>query len=465
MSTNAGDGDAEHASASNGASAPAAYHSAAESFTMLEAARSKGVSYHTVSRAVRSGKLPSRRTGRMVLIGGRDLDAWSPMRERAPHKYRQRHPAPQNVPGVVELASGERAELARRLAAVYESIQFSALVDPLDRFAHLVAERFAVAMEFDRVALLVIDQTRTEIIMQGSYGTWFAADDEPAGLLRLPYDPVSMYAAPTNVYEAIGCWSNDPAPINPGTVFTASLVANGLLVGYIIGDHLGRPFSLTSDQIELGHNLATQFAITLELRRDRDEADLRRGDGGNEQSEHSSALSQHAQAVARGEDVVSVIRQASRDATRLLASHYGGVVLQSGPESITCYCTAGGVDLADSTMPSRLANLPGTLHAFNSRQPYLCSWAMASDSERDRLAGSGSKSCLTIPLEVFGEFAGVMMIMFRSEEPNLSKQQLELCAGLSAGCVIALSHQRLRAAIELGTPLLPRQSNAFTAAD
>lgn len=464
MSTNAGDGDAEPALASNGASVPAAYHSASESFTMLEAARAKGVSYHTVSRAVRSGKLPSRRTGRMVLIGGRDLNAWSPMRERAPRKYRQRHPEPQNMPGVVELASGERAELTRRLAAVYESIQFSALVDPLDRFGQLVAERFAAAMDFDRVALLVINQTRTEIIMRGSYGTWFAPDDEPAGRLRFPYDPVSMYAAPTDVYEAIGCWSKDPAPINPGTVFTASLVANGLLVGYIIGDHSGRPFSLNRDQIELGHNLATQFAITIELRRDRDEADARRSNRGMDPSEHSSVLSQHAQSVARGDDAVSVIRQATREATRLLASHHGGVVLQSGPESITCYFTAGGVDLAECTMPFRLANLPGTLHAFNSRQPWLCSWTMASAGERDLLAASGSKSCLTIPLEVHGELAGVMTIMFRSEEPNVSSEQLELCVGLTAGCVIALSHQRLRAAIELG-PLLPRHRNDLNAAD
>ena len=62
-------------------------------YTMAEAARLKGVSYHTVSRAVRRGKLPATRLGRMALITSEDLREWHPMRERAPRKYRRREPA------------------------------------------------------------------------------------------------------------------------------------------------------------------------------------------------------------------------------------------------------------------------------------------------------------------------------------------------------------------------------------
>ena len=51
-------------------------------YTMAEAARLKGVSYHTVSRAVRRGKLPATRLGRMALIQSEDLREWRPMRER-----------------------------------------------------------------------------------------------------------------------------------------------------------------------------------------------------------------------------------------------------------------------------------------------------------------------------------------------------------------------------------------------
>jgi excisionase family DNA binding protein len=61
-------------------------------YTMAEAARLKGVSYHTASRAVRTGKLASTRLGRQALIREGDLAAWEPMVERRPKKYTARTP-------------------------------------------------------------------------------------------------------------------------------------------------------------------------------------------------------------------------------------------------------------------------------------------------------------------------------------------------------------------------------------
>ena len=81
-------------------------------YTMAEAARLKGVSYHTVSHAVRRGKLPATRLGRMALITSEDLRDWRPMRERAPRKYRRREPNPEATPALLDLASAERVELA-----------------------------------------------------------------------------------------------------------------------------------------------------------------------------------------------------------------------------------------------------------------------------------------------------------------------------------------------------------------
>lgn len=69
-------------------------------YTMDDAARVKGVSYHTVSRAVRTGRLPVQRLGRMALISARDLADWQPLRERAPKKYRTREPDPTVTPTV-----------------------------------------------------------------------------------------------------------------------------------------------------------------------------------------------------------------------------------------------------------------------------------------------------------------------------------------------------------------------------
>ena len=70
-------------------------------FTMADAAVFKGVSYHTVSRAVRRGKLPVQRIGRQALIAGADLDAWTPMTERAPKKYTRREPNADVTPTLV----------------------------------------------------------------------------------------------------------------------------------------------------------------------------------------------------------------------------------------------------------------------------------------------------------------------------------------------------------------------------
>jgi excisionase family DNA binding protein len=70
-------------------------------YTMVDAAQFKGVSYHTVSRAVRRGKLAVQRIGRQALIARADLEAWRPMVERAPRKYRQRTPDPDVTPLLV----------------------------------------------------------------------------------------------------------------------------------------------------------------------------------------------------------------------------------------------------------------------------------------------------------------------------------------------------------------------------
>jgi excisionase family DNA binding protein len=61
-------------------------------YTMAEAARLKGVSYHTISRAVRHGKIDVKRMGRQALIRASDLDAWIPMIERRPKRYGTREP-------------------------------------------------------------------------------------------------------------------------------------------------------------------------------------------------------------------------------------------------------------------------------------------------------------------------------------------------------------------------------------
>ncbi len=83
-------------------------------YTLAEAARFKGVSYHTASRAIRTGKLPSTRLGRQALIRESDLAAWEPMVERRPKKYAARIPDPgvrpaAILPGVGDGLAGSRS--------------------------------------------------------------------------------------------------------------------------------------------------------------------------------------------------------------------------------------------------------------------------------------------------------------------------------------------------------------------
>src|SRR3954454_21723680 len=110
---------------------------------MAEAARLKGVSYHTVSRAVRRGKLPATRLGRMAMISSEDLRDWRPMRERAPRKYRRREPNPEAAPALLDLASSERVELASRLATLIEALFGAATGMPRDELFGLLADRLA----------------------------------------------------------------------------------------------------------------------------------------------------------------------------------------------------------------------------------------------------------------------------------------------------------------------------------
>ncbi len=92
-------------------------------YTMAEAARLKGVSYHTVSRAIRHGTLPAQRLGRMALIAAEDLNAWHPVTQKVPHKYRGRTPEPNVTPVLRDLATGESPDTAQRLSILEVTVE------------------------------------------------------------------------------------------------------------------------------------------------------------------------------------------------------------------------------------------------------------------------------------------------------------------------------------------------------
>jgi excisionase family DNA binding protein len=140
-------------------------------YTMAEAARIKGVSYHTVSRAVRSGKLPAQRLGRMALIAAADLQAWRPMRERAPRKYRRtRQPAQEPPPPALAGTTVVNASYANRLAVAMEQLAEVASTEAMARFGDWVAQWLAASLGREAAVVLKMDRADAEPSLYGRYG-------------------------------------------------------------------------------------------------------------------------------------------------------------------------------------------------------------------------------------------------------------------------------------------------------
>ena len=233
-------------------------------YTMAEAARLKGVSYHTVSRAVRRGKLPATRLGRMALITSEDLREWRPMRERAPRKYRRREPNPEATPALLDLASAERVELASRLASLSEALFAAAAGTPREEFFGLLAERLAGTLGMRRVAVRVIDEASGRTVRVASYGpplTELPAETSLAGSPML----LEISRPPKAVVEDL---SERPVPgaatINVSSLLIAPIRFADRYAGVIIADRNGDSFDLDQGELDLAQAMANIAALTLD---------------------------------------------------------------------------------------------------------------------------------------------------------------------------------------------------------
>jgi excisionase family DNA binding protein len=245
-------------------------------YTMAEAARLKGVSYHTVSRAVRRGKLPATRLGRMALITSEDLREWRPMRERAPRKYRRREPNPEATPALLDLASAERVELASRLATLSETLHAAATDMSPDDFFALLADRLAGTLELRRVSIRVLDEDRGRTVRVGSFGPALTtlADETPIDGSPLTLE-VSQPERATVIDDLGARGVPEESLVNVNSLLVVPIRRGGQFLGVIVGDRNGERFRLTNGELDLAQAMANLAALAMAASRTREVAGVR----------------------------------------------------------------------------------------------------------------------------------------------------------------------------------------------
>ena len=232
-------------------------------YTMAEAARLKGVSYHTVSRAVRRGKLPATRLGRMALITSEDLREWRPMRERAPRKYRRREPNPEATPALLDLASADRVELAGRLASLYEALHAASTPSPSEDLFGLIADRLAGALGLRRVVVRLIDEPSGKTVRVASYGPPLTNLPDETSLANSPFLQQAAKLAKAVMEQLSEREVRDGGVLNGSTLLVAPIRSDHRLVGVIVGDRNGEPFGLNQGELDLAQAMANVAALSL----------------------------------------------------------------------------------------------------------------------------------------------------------------------------------------------------------
>jgi len=241
-------------------------HNGTTVYTMAEAARLKGVSYHTVSRAVRLGKLPARRLGKMAFLSAEDVRAWRPMVERAPRKYRRRTPDPDAAPALVDLASGDRVALARGVATLLHLVTSLAADLPLGEYLSLLCDRYADALDLRRVEVWALDDAYIRARRLASFGR---------ALSELP-DDISLGNIPGGAAYFVHRGDLEIEPVAPdgrhafgplkGTreILVAALRVGNRRLGLILGDRADTALALSQEQLRLAQGIAGLAALALE---------------------------------------------------------------------------------------------------------------------------------------------------------------------------------------------------------
>jgi len=233
-----------------------------DTYTMADAARLKGVSYHTVSRAVRRGTLPAQRIGKMAFISAADLQAWHPMVQRAPRKYRRRMPELDAMPSTIDLASAERVVWAQQIATLIETTRWATQGMPIDDHLELLTERLGETLGMHRVTVWRIEESRGTANRAASYGP--PAGDFPNEVPLALFPLIADLAARHHLGGRVPA-VDDTALRQSTTILVLPLRFGCDIHGALIADQDGSTFTLSDDQLVLAKTIADQISIALEL--------------------------------------------------------------------------------------------------------------------------------------------------------------------------------------------------------
>lgn len=243
-------------------------------YTMAEAARVKRVSYHTVSRAVRSGKVPATRLGRMALIDAADLQAWEPMRERAPRKYR-RELDERGSHGTRHTFSEPADPLPYidRLGTAIATLHEGAANRTTDGFGHWVASLTASLLAMRSVVIWLLDEASGQFTPYGAYGivdtalpATLSGTDGEAMRHMMERGAVQCLDAMT-ADQFVGSWT---LPEKSGAVIAVPCRQGVRSLGLIVGALGVGVGPIPDEDIRAAGQFGTQVAIAiehLELRR------------------------------------------------------------------------------------------------------------------------------------------------------------------------------------------------------
>ena len=197
----------------------------------------------------------------MAFISAPDLQAWRPMVQRAPRKYRRRTPQLDAIPAAIDLASGERVVWAKQITTLIETVRWTTQDLPVEELLSLLVERMGEALSMRRVTIWRIHEEKSTARRISSFGPQITEfpDEVPLALFPLLADLASR-AGRANLPNV-----TDYAVRESTTILILPIRFGDHFHGALFADRGGAQFTLTPEQNVLAHCVADQVAITLEL--------------------------------------------------------------------------------------------------------------------------------------------------------------------------------------------------------